>query len=111
MGQMAGQIQSSPLTFESTSFFTKPFSINVESRKFTLTHKKQFGDLKSTTKLKCNLNNDYLPRFSELSSKITKKLWGSSFTFSNKISDNFNISSKISHGFNIWEGLKAKYGL
>lgn len=80
----------------------KPFSINIESNKFTLTHKRQFDELKSTTKLKYNLNNGYYPRFNELNSKISKKFWGTSVTFTNKISENFNISSKFSHGINIW---------
>lgn len=64
MGQMAGQILPTPLTSQGNSYLTQPFSINIESKKLTLTHKKQFDDFKSTTKIKCNLSNGYRPRFS-----------------------------------------------
>lgn len=108
---MAGDLPPAQGRLEGTPPPIKPFSLSLENGKSTLSHKKQIGDFKSNTKLKLNLKYSAPPRFSELSSKVSHKLWGTSFSFSNKISDSFNLSSKISHSVNLWEGLKAKYGL
>jgi hypothetical protein len=68
-------------------------------------------DFKSTTKMKLITRYGQYPKFNELSSKLSKKIWGTNLSFSNKITDNLNLTSKVTHSFNLWERLKVKYGL
>lgn len=76
-----------------------------------MTHRKQIDDFKSTTKLKASATYDARPSFNELTSKISKKVWGNTMTLSSKINSSNEMTAKLSHSVNLWERLKVKYGL
>lgn len=108
---MAGLLSGARVDPQGMRLLTKPFSVKLENSRTTIAHKDQYGETKSNTKIKLTTKYDSLPRFKELTSKFSRKLWGSTLTFSNKISDNYAFSSKISHSVLLWEKLKIKYGL
>ena len=108
---MAGLLSSQGIVSQGRHILTKPFSVKLENNRATIAHKSQYGETKLNTKIKLATKYDSLPRFNELNSKLSRKLWGSTLTFSNKISDKYAFSSKISHSVLLWEKLKIKYGL